>query len=276
MRAAVLTYHSQNINGRDRNFNDHLALEDDLRLIERLNIPVVSLHAIVDALVGRIGPGMVDGAVAVCCDDGTVFDWYDMEHAAHGPQRSFANLLAAHAARRGGSCVPQLTSFVIASPLARGEIDAGCYNGNAYSNDAWWAEAAATERVAIENHSWDHAHACVTEICQREQRKGSFLGIETWVEADAEIRRAADFIDQRIPPRRTTLFAYPYGEVSDYLAEEYLPRFRHQHRVAAAFTTEPQIVTSGQDLWRLPRFVCGSHWHSTHELEQLLKPLKER
>lgn len=272
MRAAVLTYHSQNINGREYGSNDHVALEADLQLLEALGRPVVSLQSIVDALRGRIAPETVDGAVAFSCDDGTVFDWYDLEHPVHGPQRSFANLLADHAARRGGA-VPPLTSFVIASPGARAEIDAGCYGGNPYSDDRWWAEAAATGRVAIENHSWDHAHTCVATISQREQRKGTFAGIETWAEADAEIRLAADFIDRQVPSRRTTLFAYPYGAASDYLADEYFPRFGAEHRMAAAFTDGAELLTPGCDRWRLPRFVCGLHWHSPAELQRLLQPL---
>jgi len=272
MRSAVLTYHSQNIGGNDYLTNDHVALKEDLQLLAVLGLRLVSLSALVDALEGSASPGDVDRCAAITCDDGTIFDWYDHQHPAHGVQRSFANLLQDYACRAGFS-VPSLTAFVIASPMARAEIDQACYRGNPYSNDSWWSEAAASGRLAIENHSWDHAHGCVARICQRDQRKGTFLGIDTWEDADAQVRRAADYIDTRVPCQRTTLFAYPYGQANDYLVREYFPRFGSQHRVRAAFISEPAILTEASCRWSLPRLVCGWHWRSPEELEKLLKPL---
>lgn len=272
MRAAILTYHSQNINGRDYRSNDHVALREDLALIGALGRPLVAVRAIVDALLGLADPAAVDGAVALSCDDGTLFDWHDRDHPVHGPQRSFANLIA-DAADRAGRSAPVLTAFVVASPAARREIDAGCYGGIPYSDDDWWVPASASGRVAIENHSWDHAHTCVGTIRQREQRKGTFLGIDNPDDADAQVRAAADFIDARLPARRTTLFAYPYGAASDYLADEYFPRYRDEHRVDAAFTDGAAIVTEATDRWRVPRFVCGLHWRSAGQLAAILHRL---
>jgi hypothetical protein len=272
MRAAILTYHSQNINGRDYRSNDHVALREDLALIGALGRPLVAVRAIVDALLGLADPAAVDGAVALSCDDGTLFDWHDRDHPVHGRQRSFANLIA-DAADRAGRSAPVRTAFVVASPAARREIDAGCYGGIPYSDDDWWVPASASGRVVIENHSWDHAHTCVGTIRQREQRKGTFLGIDNPDDADAQVRAAADFIDARLPARRTTLFAYPYGAASDYLADEYFPRYRDEHRVDAAFTDEPAIVTEATDRWRVPRFVCGLHWRSAGQLAAILHRL---
>lgn len=272
MRAAILTYHSQNINGCDYRSNDHVALREDLALLSAFQRSIVSVRAVVDALLELSDPDAVDGAVALSCDDGTLFDWHDRAHPVHGPQRSFANLIA-DAAARTGRPAPVLTSFVVASPVARREIDEGCYGGIPYSDDDWWVPASASGRVAIENHSWDHAHTCVATIRQREQRKGTFVGVDNWDDADAQVRAAADFIDARLPDRRTTLFAYPYGAASDYLADDYFPRHRDLHRVDAAFTDEPAIVTSGTDRWRVPRFVCGLHWRSAGELAAILDRL---
>ena len=272
MRCAVLAYHSQNISGNDYRSNDHAALREDLHLLSTLGRRLVSLRTVVDALDSRIPPQAVDGCITVTCDDGTSFDWYDQKHPYQGMQRSFANVIKDYASL-GGFPTPALTAFVIASPVARAEIDRGCYEGNPYNNDSWWPEAAKSGRIAIENHSWDHTHVFVTTIAQREQRKGTFLGVETWEDADAQIRQAADFIDARVAPQRTTLFAYPYGEASDYLVNEYFPRFRSQHRVRAAFTTEPEILTQDSCRWLLPRFVCGAAWCSPQDLERLLKPL---
>jgi hypothetical protein len=116
---------------------------------------------------------------------------------------------------------------------------------------------------------------CVATIRQREQRKGTFLGIDNAEDADAQVRAAADFIDARLPDRRTTLFAYPYGAASDYLADCYFPRHRQEHRVEAAFTDEPAIVTLDTDRWRVPRFVCGLHWRSAGELAAILDRLAD-
>jgi hypothetical protein len=270
MRVAILAYHSQNIAGREYGSNDHVALREDLASLARMGVRLASLRAVVDALDGAMPVAAVDRCVAITCDDGTIFDWEDAEHPFHGPQASFANLVSEHGAR---CAVPPvaLTSFVIASREARAEIDHGCYLGYPFSSDAWWSEAARSGQVAIENHSWDHAHASVSRIAQREQRKGTFLGIDNFDDAQAQVGRAADFIDEHVGIGQTTLFAYPYGEVPPYLADEYFPRFRHLHRVRAAITDRPGVVTEGSDRWRLPRFVCGKHWRTSEGFEALIK-----
>jgi hypothetical protein len=267
MRVAILAYHSQNIAGREYGSNDHVALRADLASLARSGLRLASLRAVVDALDGAVSVASVDRCVAITCDDGTIFDWDDAEHPFHGPQASFANLIAAQGA------VPPfaLTSFVIASREARAQIDQGCYLGYPFSSDTWWSAAARSGRVAIENHSWDHAHASVSRIAQREQRKGTFMGIDNFDDAQAQVGQAADFIDAQVGVGRTTLFAYPYGDVPPYLAEEYFPRFRHLHRVRAAVTDRPGVVTEGSDRWRLPRFVCGMHWRTSEDFEALIK-----
>ena len=66
------------------------------------------------------------------------------------------------------------------------------------------------------------------------------------------------------------LFAYPYGEWSDFLAREYFPLEGSRHRVRAAFTTEPAPVSAGCDRWRIPRYVFGAHWRTPADFEKLL------
>ena len=61
------------------------------------------------------------------------------------------------------------------------------------------------------------------------------------------------------------------GETSPYLCDVYLPGFRHEHRLDAAFTTQPQPVSPGADRWQLGRYVCGQHWRSPQQLQQLLR-----
>jgi hypothetical protein len=266
MRVAVLTYHGNNVGGHDYAANDHVALAADLALLARLEVPVYPLAQAVDALLG--GRAMPPG-VALSCDDGSGFDWYDLEHPTLGMQRSFANVLRDAVARRPDRPL-HLTSFVIASPQARATLDATCLIGRGWWGDEWWDDALASGRMAIESHSFDHQHETLPRTASG-LPGGTFANVRTHAAADAEIRAASDCLDARLPQRRTTLFAYPYGEHSPYLVDEYLPRHQDEHRLQAAFTTEPAPLMRGADRWRLPRYVCGPHWSSPEALRELLR-----
>ena len=123
--------------------------------------------------------------------------------------------------------------------------------------------------LAIESHSWDHNHDTLPATVMGAAAKGTFANVSEWAQADAEIRQAADWLDAFLGTR-ASLFAYPYGQGSAYLREEYFPRFAHEHRVRAAFGTAPAPVTPASDRWNLPRYVCGFHWQSPEEFEALL------
>lgn len=269
MRIPVLTYHSINIHGNDYADNDHVALAADLRLIHALGLRVVPLATVVDVLLGGAPAAAVENGVAISFDDGSWFDWHDLEHPTCGPQRGFAGILRDFAAETGAPV--HATSFVIVSPGARAVLDRTCMVGRGWWGDAWWPEAAREGLVAIENHSWDHNHATLPHTAQRSQAKGRFDNIETWAEADAEIRQAADWLDAHCAPHRSTLFAYPYGERSGYLEREYLPLHGHEHRLRAAFGTTPEPVHRHSSRWNLPRYVCGHHWRSRECLQALLR-----
>lgn len=266
MRVPVLTYHAINIHGNDYGSNDHVALASDLETISRLGYRIVPLHRVVDALDdAQID---VEDAVAITFDDGSWFDWHDLEHPSWGPQRSFANILRDHRAKTGAFV--HATSFVIASPAARAILDRTCMVGRGWWTDDWWPDAVREGLIAIESHSFDHNHDTLPETAQHEQRKGTFRSIDTWRDADAEIRAAADYIDLRCAPHRCSLFAYPYGETSDYLVETYFPRHAREHRARAAFTTQAAPVARDRDRWRLPRYVCGRDWRAGDRLAALL------
>lgn len=272
MRVPVLTYHSNNIAGNDYADNDHVALGADLRLIHRLGSRVVPLSMVVDALLGEAPPAAVEGAVALSFDDGSWFDWHDIDHPSCGPQRGFAGVLRDVAAETGAAV--HATSFVIVSPDARATLDRTCLAGRGWWGDDWWRSAVDEGLLAIESHSWDHNHHTLPVTAQREQRKGTFRTIDSWADADAELRQAADWLDRRLAPRRASLFAYPYGETSDYLLREYLPDHTHEHRLRAAFGTDPAPVTATSPRWNLPRYVCGQHWRDSGGLERLLGELR--
>lgn len=262
MRIAVLTYHSNNVLGHDYADNDHVALAADLEVLARLRLPVLPLRDCVDALQ-RADPA-IERAVALTFDDGSWFDWYDLPHPTLGPQRGFRSILTA------APLPVQATAFVIASPKARAALDRDGLIGAGWWGEDWWTAACREGLIAIENHSWDHNHELVPERVAPTTPPGSFLGIADYAAADAQIRQAADYLDAVCAPHRTSLFAYPYGEYSDYLVHEYLPRYRHEHRLRAAFTTEPRPLCPGEDRWRFGRYVCGQHWRAPGELERLL------
>jgi peptidoglycan/xylan/chitin deacetylase (PgdA/CDA1 family) len=266
MRTVVLTYHSNNISGNDYQNNDHVALADDLRTIASLDLPIVSLRDAVDVHLGTHA-APAEAAVAISCDDGSWFDWHDLMHPSWGLQPSLRNVLREFRAETGRRV--SMTSFVIASPEARTELDRSCLIGSGWWGDEWWPLAAA-DGIDVQSHSWDHNHDSLAATALRGAAKGRFDVIVRWHEADAELRQASDYIDSRCGAGHCRLLAYPYGETSDYLADEYLPRHREQHRLNAAFTTEPKPLASGDDRWRLGRYVCGQHWRSTDQLRALL------
>jgi peptidoglycan/xylan/chitin deacetylase (PgdA/CDA1 family) len=277
MRATILAYHAVNIAGNDYSNNDHVAFASDLETIHRLGLQIVPLAWVVDALLGRTDRDLSD-VVALSCDDGSDFDYFDLDHPQHGRQRSLFNALIDFRRRHGVDAQPHLhlTSFVIASPVARETLDRRCLAGRNWMRDSWWRAAHASRLVAIENHSWDHNHAELPETVQRAQAKGTFRTIDTHADADAEIRQASDWLDQHCPARATSLFAYPYGETNDYLTGEYFPRHAHEHRLRAAAGTEPAPIDGSSDVWNLPRYVCGHHWSAPEALESILRDARSR
>lgn len=272
MRAIVLAYHAVNIAGNDYDNNDHVAFAADLRLIDDLGLRIVPLRWIVDELLGRADRGLAR-AVALTCDDGSDLDYFDTDYPGHGRQRSLFNALLDFRCERGREAQPglHLTSFVIASPEARAVIDRRCLFDRGWMRDTWWRAAQASGLISIENHSWDHNHAELPRTVQRDQVKGTFLSIDSYADADAEIRQASDWLDAHCPSRATSLFAYPYGESNDYLVEEYFPQCAREHRLRAAIGTQPAPIDPASNVWTLPRYVCGPHWSAPGGLEKLLR-----
>ena len=162
-------------------------------------------------------------------------------------------------------------AFVIASPEARAVLDKTCIAGLNQWRDIWWADAAQTGILEIGNHSWDHTHPSLETIAQRDQRKGTFKGIDNLADADAQIIQADEYVLRRTNGRAARLFAYPYGETTEYLIEEYFPEHMPRHRMLAAFSTAGGYATRGSNRWRIPRFMCGVHWKSPEGLEKILR-----
>jgi len=274
MKAFVLTYHSHNIAGTTYETNDHVAFASDLRTLTHLGARIVPLERIVESLFDGLR-GDDRPCVGLTFDDGPAFDYADFEHRSFGPQRSFLNILRDFRAEAGPEAQPELhaTSFVIASPEARRAMeradDCGYVDIPGWLTDAWWNDAIDTGLMAVGNHSWDHVHHAVEPLAEPPQARDDFSRVDTYEAADREIRQATIYIRSRTRGR-CRYFAYPFGHVNRYLAEEYLPSRRAEHGMAAAFAVGGRAIAPDDSIWCIPRLVCGHHWRSSEALEALL------
>jgi peptidoglycan/xylan/chitin deacetylase (PgdA/CDA1 family) len=281
-QAAILTYHSHHVIGNDYGNNDHVALPLDLALIAALGHRIVPLQAIVSAVEdGKLGPGDDGDAmlVAITFDDGPIFDIDDFIHPQFGPQRGFVRIMQDFLATPAGSTQAELnaTSFVIASPQARQIMETTfdpeyTYLGPGSMGDAWWDRAIDTGLISIATHSWDHLHPALPEVAHSTQARADFTQVLTPADADRQIRESFTYIAAHTSGRSLPFFAYPFGHYNDYLSNDYLPASRIDGRAMAraAFTAEPRKLSSGENLWRLPRYVCGHHWTSVEQLRRIL------
>lgn len=269
----ILTYHALNCQAKDYASNDHIALEEDLRLIRRLGFKVARLADIARLTWSRAPSSLDSGSwVGLSFDDGTDHDYFDIVgHEYLGDVKSFFTILKESAATDGPEWPkPTGTSFVIASPEARVVLDRVCMAGLGHWRDVWWKEAAESGFLEIGNHSWDHTHPSLDRVAQRDQRKGTFKGIDNLTDADAQIVQADQYIKRVTGGRAAPLFAYPYGDVSDYLLHDYFPLRMEQHKMLAAFSTVGDYATRESNRWSIPRFVCGDHWKNPEGLEKIL------
>lgn len=280
MTAAILTYHAMRIHGNDYATSDLVALAADLHAITASGLRIVPLHDVVGRWLRS--PEEVDRepVVALTCDDGSDFDAVDLPHPSWGLQRSVLGILSDYRSRHGARQPGlHITSFVIASPDAREELDRTCMVGRGWWNEHWWGGALASGLLAIGNHSWDHNHESLARPCGGMTRGGSFTSIDSPAAADYEIRQADEYLRARAPNPGARLFAYPYGETNPYLSDEYFPAYRGSSPApaamepgfAAAFTTEPEHLSSRADRWRMPRFMCARDWKSPEDLLRILE-----
>jgi peptidoglycan/xylan/chitin deacetylase (PgdA/CDA1 family) len=142
------------------------------------------------------------------------------------------------------------TSFVIASPERAGRSRSARMLGHQWIGEHWWAAAVASGRFDIGNHGWDHVSPSVTTAGAHEGKAGSFRHVDTFEEADLQVRVAREYIAAKAPNPATGFFAYPYGDESAYAADDYLPRHVDRHGTIAAFTGRPGPVHPGSDRWR--------------------------
>lgn len=263
----VLTYHGYNIAGNDYAANDHVALAHDLDWLANQGWQLVPLAVAVDALFYRRDDCLPERPVCITFDDGTDLDWLDVEFGALGGQRSLYGILDDFHRARPERPAAHATAFVIACPDARARMSAGALQHGHGMDESWWAQAERSRWLRIGNHSWDHRHPLVVAP---QDGGGTFLTV------DDEVQAARQVVDSgRYIARRTgtwpALFAYPWGQASDFLRFEFFPHRASGHGCRAAFGTEPGLMHDGSDRWYLPRFVCGQHWHDPDGLAALLQ-----
>lgn len=270
MRIPVLTYHAANVAGMAYAGNDHVALSEDLRLIDALGWQIVSLDTVLDLIDGRLPPPSRP-VLALTFDDGTDLDVRAIDWPGIGRQAGFLPILRAFR-DEVGSRQPSLhaTCFVIASPAARAAMDELCLFGGDIMGEAWWAEAVATGLLGIGNHSWDHNHEVAPEPAPDGLPRGRFFAVDNALRADWQIARAQSYISARIAGQPVRHFGYPYGDVNAYLRDTYLPERGPALGLTAAWSTDVRPVTVDEHRWALPRYVCGLHWRAPDELEGLL------
>jgi len=268
MRAFVLTYHSGRISGNDYRTNNLVALAEDLETIRALDLPIVPLCGLVDALLHRGAPALPEKSVAITFDDGLDFDFVELVHPFHGLQASACSVLRRFATAH--SVPVHATTFVIASPRAREQIARREMLDHQWIGEHWWADAVASGIFHVANHSWDHVSPSVSPVGQRDGRSGAFTLVDTFDDAELQVRRAHDYIAERAPNAGTALLAYPYGDASAYMTDEYLPVHGEKGGTLAAFTGRPGVMHQDSNRWALPRYCCGTDWESPQALARLL------
>ncbi|MCF6225812.1 MAG: polysaccharide deacetylase family protein [Xanthomonadales bacterium] len=264
MTTLVLTYHSCNISGNDYSCNDHIALEQDLKTIYAQGFQVISLaDAVAAGLSGRSG-----SFVALTFDDGPIFDFEDFIHPQYGHQKSFTRILQEFNTQTDATATA--SSFVIASPIGRKQMDQKDYGERDWWHDRWWKPAIESGQLTIENHSWDHNHRAIDPSAHKYNQRGGFEDINTEAECELEIRKSSEYI-RSVTARTPKFFAYPWGQSSDYLRSIYLPKIGPEIGLDAAFSIVPKAITPDCNRWFLPRFVCGDNWQSANGLKSILE-----
>lgn len=273
----VLTYHGIHVNGRDYANNDHVALASDLETIHATGWTIRPAAEIVTELRTGALDRLPHRTLALTFDDGSWFDWHDLVHPSFGEQRGFAGILRDFRDRHGVRAQPGLhaTSFVIVSPHAREVLDTTCMIGRGWWTDGWWSEARDEGLVGIASHSWDHRHETLPRKLRYNDNAdyGQFRSLADPDECDWQVRQSATYLAELLEGAPEPLFAYPFGDVPDILADDYLPRAGPAIGLEAAFSADPEPITARSNPWRLPRFVFGRDWKSPEALEKLLASL---
>jgi len=264
LKAVILAYHSQNVAGSGTANNDHVALAADLEALHTAGCRFVSLSTLVERVFSGIPLNEKAPLVSLTFDDGCDYDVRSLEFPGFGIQPGLLQIMESFIERHGSDSQPGLhaTSFVIASPLARQVIDRTSLFGSGHMSHDWWARADNHSLLSIGNHGWDHNHP---DLGAGQYARGGFDVVASLEHCQQQVVTAAEFIEV-ITGNWPRFFAYPFGESSDYIRDEYFPLHSDEHKCLAAIGTDPGLVTLQSNRWNLPRFVCGRDWTNPTEL----------
>jgi hypothetical protein len=274
IKIPILFYHSHRVRGITYETNDHVALHHDLRVIQKRGFKIIPLYYVVEWFLGRRSK-LPDRCMAITFDDGCDLDWIDFDHPQFGLIKGFKTILDEFRADEGDTQpYVHASSFVIGSQTARRSINDEAMPGVDILNDDWWKPAENSGIFKIYNHSWDHNHPAAGTVCQKQNVKGSFDNIDTYEECQCEVKQAMEYISKKIYPALPDLFAYPYGQSSNYIREKYFSQFSGQHHTLAAFGASGGYLTKDSFQWNLPRFGSGASppvgWRTTSEFIEIL------
>ena len=165
MKAAILTYHSQNIAGSETGNNDHVALAADLDALHAAGYQFVSLATLIASIYTDISLASDKPVICLTFDDGCDYDVRSLEFPGHGLQTGLLQIMEDFVEQHGAHAQPGLhaTSFVIASPDVRKQIDRNSLFGRNHLSDDWWSKAESHPLLSIGNHGWDHNHPDLEE-----------------------------------------------------------------------------------------------------------------
>ena len=121
--------------------------------------------------------------------------------------------------------------------------------------------------MTIANHSWDHLHPVLEAVVTANAQRGRFDTIACAQDAEREIGDAQRYLAERLGEHASTLFAYPYGGLNDFLVHDYFPA---QDLITAAFGVGGRYVDKDCSRWAIPRFTCQEHWQTPTALRELL------
>lgn len=293
-RVPILLYHTSWAKTCDAASNDVLALERDLELLHENGWSIVSVDRLHQWSAGLLdGKELPDRVVGITIDDGYDSDWLDNVEPEHpcAPLKSARSVVEAFVHKHSNQLAPgtpHITLFVIASPVARSIISPQTMR------QSWWAEAAAHPNFSVQSHGTDHDfkriegplwdEAMQLQLPTAATDDGIYVGKmrpDRHISKESNtnyIARASEYI-QQVTGVRPTMLAYPVGRYSTYTLDTYLPRYKDEHGIEAAFcTTGKKELYLRRDThpYCIPRFTYKYNFTSAEQLLELLATAEAR
>jgi peptidoglycan/xylan/chitin deacetylase (PgdA/CDA1 family) len=135
----------------------------------------------------------------------------------------------------------------------------------------WWRTAEAEGLMEIGSHSWDHNHETLPAHERHDPVGGRFDHVDDDAEAEAQVAQASRWLTGHLQPHGPRLLAWPYGQSSAFLRDQWMPMHAASLGVSAAFGTRAASLARGAPRWDLPRYVCGRDWQDADGLLRILR-----